>query len=516
MRGFFISIVFGLGQKIHIFIIIYNLGRFDIQDRVCIFTAMHVRKRSSIIGRLRLPTFGILSGLTCMLAAVLFLSSCKKTQPASSGKEIISFVLAHADTSAFASKDISVTISGDTITVLLPLSTDLTKLIPQIKFKGVSISPATNVAQDFSVPVVYTVTAADNSKISYTVIVGYKIPASIVYFGGSDKSFYALDALTGELVWKNTTNGEFQYSTPSIDSGTVFVGCIDNNLYAFDALTGRTKWAYPTGGGIEAGTAVYNGTVYTGSDDHWFYAVDEKTGSLKWKYSTGGNVSSTPVASGGVVYFGSSDSYVYALDAATGNLKWKFEAMDMINQSAPALVNGVLYIGSRDSYLYALNAANGSLRWKFGTGGISLEESSPAVSGNLVYIGGWYDISNFSRPGNVYAVTVDSGKLAWQALDSLGFYTSPVVAGGTLYISADDGNFYALDASTGRTIWAQHIDPNGAEPAVAGGMVYQGGGGTRYFYAFSVTTGAVQWEYPMPNALMIGTAVVLATKKAYL
>jgi outer membrane protein assembly factor BamB len=113
------------------------------------------------------------------------------------------------------------------------------------------------VAQNFYAPVTYTVTAADSSKISYTVIVKAgvddRIFADIVYMGSSNNNFYALNAHTDSLIWKDSTSGQFQYSTPSIDNGVIFVGCVNGYLYAFDALTGATKWSYLTGSSIEAG-----------------------------------------------------------------------------------------------------------------------------------------------------------------------------------------------------------------------------------------------------------------------
>ncbi|MGA9111852.1 MAG: hypothetical protein ACLPSL_13030 [Smithella sp.] len=57
------------------------------------------------------------------------------------------------------------------ITVTVPVGTDLTTLVPTITYTGVIINPASGVAQDFTSPVTYTVTAADTSTQNYTVIV---------------------------------------------------------------------------------------------------------------------------------------------------------------------------------------------------------------------------------------------------------------------------------------------------------------------------------------------------------
>ncbi len=58
-----------------------------------------------------------------------------------------------------------------TVTLTVPYGTDVNALIPTIIHTGVSISPNTGIAQDFTNPVTYTVTAEDASTQQYTVTV---------------------------------------------------------------------------------------------------------------------------------------------------------------------------------------------------------------------------------------------------------------------------------------------------------------------------------------------------------
>jgi hypothetical protein len=58
-----------------------------------------------------------------------------------------------------------------TITVTVPYGTDVTNLSPLIMHTGASIAPASSTPQDFTDPVVYTVTAADGTTAQYTVTV---------------------------------------------------------------------------------------------------------------------------------------------------------------------------------------------------------------------------------------------------------------------------------------------------------------------------------------------------------
>jgi len=61
--------------------------------------------------------------------------------------------------------------ASSTITLNLPPGTDLTQQTPTIVINASSVSPASRVPQDFTSPVIYTVTAADGSTRVYTATV---------------------------------------------------------------------------------------------------------------------------------------------------------------------------------------------------------------------------------------------------------------------------------------------------------------------------------------------------------
>ena len=130
----------------------------------------------------------------------------------------------------------------------------------------------------------------------------------------------------GTLLWSYETSDDV-FSSPAVSGGVVYVGSRDNGLYALDASTGDLLWRYETGGNVylESSPAVSGGVVYVGSRDNRLYALDASTGDLLWRYETGGSVVSSPAVSGGVVYVGSREAYLYALDASTGDLLWRYE-----------------------------------------------------------------------------------------------------------------------------------------------------------------------------------------------
>ncbi|MEW5847126.1 MAG: DUF5018 domain-containing protein [Bacteroidota bacterium] len=85
--------------------------------------------------------------------------------PASTAKDIVSFTLGGELSSVIDA-------NAATVTIVMPYGTDVTNLTPVISISEfATINPASGVAQDFTNPVVYTVTAQDNSTKTWTVTV---------------------------------------------------------------------------------------------------------------------------------------------------------------------------------------------------------------------------------------------------------------------------------------------------------------------------------------------------------
>ena len=319
------------------------------------------------------------------------------------------------------------------------------------------------------------------------------------------------------VKWKFQTGGR-SYSSPAISNGTAYVGSNDHFLYAVDLATGTQKWKFETASRVTSSPAVSGDTVYFGSMDANSYAVDAVTGKLKWKYTTAGErrytathlhgampeaeampdpfdfYLSSPTVANGVVYFGSGDGNVYALDAAGGQLKWKFQTGDVVHAS-PAVANGTIFIGSWDSYLYALDAATETQKWKFKTGEdpkihnqVGLQ-SSPAVADGLVYVG--------CRDSNLYAVDAATGEKKW-AFNNKGSWVigSPAVHEGKVYFTtSDSAMFYALDARTGTPVFSQAFTwPMFSSPAIAGKTLYLGTHEGKLM-AIDLTTQKPAWTY---------------------
>ena len=329
-----------------------------------------------------------------------------------------------------------------------------------------------------------------------------------------------------KVKWKFRT-GAAVYSSPAIANGVLYVGSNDHFLYAINLADGSLKWKTETVTRITSSPAVVNGTVYLGNYTGRFYAFDAETGKLKWKFETGGEhrytathihgslpaaesmpdpfdfYLSSPTVWDGKVYFGSGDGNVYALDATTGTLAWKFKTGDVVHAS-PAVADGLLYVGSWDSYFYAIDAKTGELKWRFKTGedpdihnqvGI---QSSAVVADGIVYFG--------CRDSNLYALDAKTGEKRW-VFNNKGSWVigTPIVKDGKLYFTtSDSGLFYAVDAKTGSQIFSlKFIWPMFSSPAIAGNTLYIGSHQGK-FLAIDLAAQKLAWSFETDGSVENG------------
>jgi outer membrane protein assembly factor BamB len=113
--------------------------------------------------------------------------------------------------------------------------------------------------------------------------------------------------------------------------------------------------------------------------------------------------------------------------------------------------------------------------------------SSPVVAGGSVYVG--------SDDESVYAFGAGGGSELWSSPTGGTVRSTPAVEGTRVFVGSSDGYLYAFRTDTGRRLWKQ--DLGGAvtsPPLVDNGTVFVGSrGGT--FYALRADTGAVLWSY---------------------
>jgi outer membrane protein assembly factor BamB/serine/threonine protein kinase len=288
-----------------------------------------------------------------------------------------------------------------------------------------------------------------------------------------------------QVLWTFTADDEIRASA-LCNRGVVFFGAYDTNLYALNAKTGDFLWKTPTKAGICSSATMAGDLVIVGSEDNYIYAYDARRGSQAWGYRTGAPIRSSPKVHNGMVFVGSDDQYIYAFQADTGQPAWKYRTWNFVRSSA-AFAQGLVFIGSSDGNLYALDVLNGTLKWKLHTLGAII--STPLVVGNTVIVG--------SMDNYVYAVDADTGFTSWRYECQRSISSSPAVSGGRVMIGSADGYMYALDAPTGRLIWnfdtGSQIASSPRISPVSDSVYF--GAANNYVYSLDVSSGEIRWRY---------------------
>lgn len=327
-----------------------------------------------------------------------------------------------------------------------------------------------------------------------------------LYIGSNDSSFYAIDTGSGLVRWKYTISPTAIIDTgvAAVDpSGIIYFGASNGSLYALEDRgdSANVKWSVPIGGPIANAAAIgSDGTLYiradrgstTGNAQAQLVAVAPATGAVQWRYDLGTEASYAPasIGSDGTIYVAGGDSALHAVTPA-GARRWRFAADNQIYTSPSldaagnvyiaslsgtvysltpqgaqrwrtsaggfvtsslALANGTAYFASYDKRLYALDMATGQTRWTYLIGE-EVRASSPAVAEDGSVFIGAYD-------RRVHHVNAD-GTLRRTYAASNWFRSSPLLAGGRLYIGSNDGRVYAFDvglraASGSDAPWPQH------------------------------------------------------------
>ena len=150
------------------------------------------------------------------------------------------------------------------------------------------------------------------------------------------------------------------------------------------------------------------------------------------------------------------------------------------------------YVNSRSSGLNAGNISSLRLKWAFGVDGAIRMASQPALAGGAIYLG--------AQDGNVYALDRGSGCLRWQLHASAevrtGIVVSPwnrgdVTARPRVYFGDLIGNVYAVDAVSGNLIWKDHVDAHPSATLTAAPVLH----GDRLYVAVSSIEEGVPGNY---------------------
>jgi len=298
------------------------------------------------------------------------------------------------------------------------------------------------------------------------------------------------------ILWTAPVTGDdHEFPTPVIVNGIVYYPSNYGNdsLYALDAATGELIWKYRVGMTDDAVT-VHEGIVYSASDS--LYSLDAYSGSLLWATDQANWQGSSPIVYSGKVYAGTLlgiRSRFSCFDSQTGSVLW-VDTLYGHTASCCALSDGVLYVPSYgwSGSLYALDAENGAIIWENDDSYYGYWDSSPVVVDGVIYICGFDGIAR--------GIDSSTGTTLWAEEITPGanyIAATPAYAYGDLFFADQLSSFHCLDALTGIPVWSVPGVQHGSS-GIADGMVFYGEGAERAYgrvVALSCESGDEIWSY---------------------
>jgi len=291
------------------------------------------------------------------------------------------------------------------------------------------------------------------------------VAGDAVYFACDNGFLYKIDRASGKERWHyelgdasvprvlphpSTGSYDWQGAQPLVADGVVYVGAGDGGFHAVDAATGQRIWRFAAADKIRSGAAIDGDRIVFGSADHFVYTLDRKTGSEHWRYDTKADVDATPVIHDGRILIGNRGYGLIALGADSGNELWKLFFWGSWVESTPVVRDGVIYIGSSDlRRVSAVDPSDGHVIWRTDVYGWTW--GTPLVAKDRIYAG--------AAGGTPYALrhvasfsTLDrkTGKLLtrWPIADTganqWGIAGSPAQSGDAVIVATIAGSLYAF------------------------------------------------------------------------
>ncbi len=277
---------------------------------------------------------------------------------------------------------------------------------------------------------------------------------------------------------------------------------------------------------ITATPAVGYGKVFVDTMDG-FYALNFWDGTIAWTNLAVKGLSS-PALVDGMVLVGGTDGRLHALNVTSGAEIWNTTliAHPVFSgiTSSPKVAYDLAYVGTFNETggpgeVVAVWISNGTVAWRQSTA--SVDFSSPAIYDGSVYIGimGMYNTTTqvtWDPPYGVLALDAQTGTREWFFPTNDSVAASPIATSGLIVVPSKDGYLYAINRTTGNLTWKRSVQAGVSSPAVSGDTVVVAGGafgGTGSVSGVSLTSGSVRWTFH-PNG-PVQASVTVAHDLAY-
>ena len=304
-------------------------------------------------------------------------------------------------------------------------------------------------------------------KWKVDVGLGYATPVVIgnrVYMfarQGDEEVLAALDADTGRVLWRTTYPAAFTISpaaarhekgpkaTPTFADGKLFTLGMTGIVSAFDAATGKRLWQTPPSQPgplyhtsmsplVDRGLAI----VHVGSHGRGaLTAFDVNTGVVKWRWDGDGPGYGSPIVAefdGTRQIITFTQDNLVGVSASTGALLWKrrFETNYTQNCITPVLYGQTVIVSGLDKGVTAFKLVKANGQWSPVDVWENTEVSMYMANGVIVH--DTFVALSHKNSGQFFALDARTGKTMWKSAPRQATNAAISRAGDLLFILKDD------------------------------------------------------------------------------
>ncbi|HXE57267.1 MAG TPA: PQQ-binding-like beta-propeller repeat protein [Gemmatimonadales bacterium] len=268
----------------------------------------------------------------------------------------------------------------------------------------------------------------------------------VVYTGGYDRRVVAVSLETGAVRWTRRLPGPISAGLIR-HGGALYVGTDrpDDKVYALDAATGQRLWRRQVGG---AGPlALVHGLVMVTSRRGEAFGLDPRTGAIRWRQRVGVSRSPAVAADSGTLLLATIDS-LFLIRSRDGEILARARAPSpVVSDWVP--LGGELVAGTGDSTVIAVDGRTLAITWRARLDAPVF--ATPVVRGDTLIavtrVGGiWRFRRGVPEPPERLA------RLGWPVT------TSPTPFGDLLLVGGADGGIRAV-RSDGTEAWRMALSP---------------------------------------------------------
>ena len=340
---------------------------------------------------------------------------------------------------------------------------------------------------------------------SVEVGLGYGTPVLIgdrIYMftrQGEDEVLSALDAATGDTVWRTSYAAPFDMnpatarhragpkSTPTFAAGRLFTHGMTGTVTAFDAADGRQLWQYPGTGLVPlfhtSMSPLVDGDLVIvhvgGHNDGALTAFDAATGNVRWSWDGDGPAYGSPMLFelGGVrqvVVF--TQEHFVGVSLETGALLWSrpFTTRATTTSQTPILYQDMVIENGRGNGVTAFRVTQGNGGWT--TENVwHTDEVSLHMTNGVVNEGVLYGLSHLNS-GQYFGLDLDTGEVLWTSAPRQAENASILRTGNTIFSLEDDAELVVIEHSRAGFMPVKRYEVADSEtwtqPTLSGGRLF--------------------------------------------